>query len=128
MSHRIVDELRSWALHLTAALSARFPPPRAALGLPRYKFGVQVVIAEAKSQGFRMATRALWDPASDDLATESFSNVRTNGGQRAAWCSVTCSRALTRCRLRASPPCPSLPRASQENIFAVAVAYGVYLN
>ena len=59
-----------------------------ALGLPRYKFIVQLVIGENKGQGFRMATKCLWDSATDDFASEDYRN---------------------------------------DNIFAVAVAYGVYL-
>jgi hypothetical protein len=60
----------------------------AALELPRYKYVVQVVVGENKGEGARVSTRCMWDPATDALATESFTN---------------------------------------DAIFAVATAYGVYL-
>ena len=46
------------------------------------------MIGENRGQGFKMATRCLWDPECDDYACESYVN---------------------------------------DNIFAVAVAFGVYL-
>ena len=70
---------------LADALRARLK----ALGLPRYKFVVQLVVGENRGQGFKMATKQLWDPLCDDFACESYTN---------------------------------------DNIFAVAVAYGVYLS
>ena len=59
-----------------------------ALHLPRYKFVVHVVVGENRGQGFKLASRCLWDAACDDLATESYTN---------------------------------------DNIFAVATVFGVYL-
>ena len=59
-----------------------------ALGLPRYKFVVQLFVGENRGQGFKLATRALWDPVCDDMASESVVN---------------------------------------DNLFAVAVVYGVYI-
>jgi hypothetical protein len=69
-----------------AAAAARLPAPaqpppiftslpaplRAAVSTPRYKLFVQVVIAEAKGQGIRVASRMLWDPSSDVMASESY--------------------------------------------------------
>ena len=43
------------------------------LGAERYKLFVQVVVAEAKGQGLRVASRALWDDSSDVLASETLS-------------------------------------------------------
>ena len=45
-----------------------------ALQLPRYKFVVHVVVGENRGQGFKLASRCLWDAACDDLATESYTN------------------------------------------------------
>ncbi len=42
------------------------------MSTPRYKLFVQVVIAEAKGQGIRVASRMLWDPSSDVMASESY--------------------------------------------------------
>ena len=59
-----------------------------ALQLSRYKFVVHVVVAENRGQGFKLASRCLWDASIDDVATESYTN---------------------------------------DNIFAVATVFGVYL-
>ena len=45
-------------------------PSAPALGAPRYKLFVQVVVGEAKGQGVRVATRALWDTTTDMVASE----------------------------------------------------------
>ena len=52
-----------------------FPPPLllAAICPDRYKLFVQVVVAENKGQGLRVASRALWDASTDVLASETFS-------------------------------------------------------
>jgi len=46
------------------------------LQIPRYKYMVQVVVGERKSQGVRMGCRCLWDSETDNLASAEFSNVR----------------------------------------------------
>ena len=46
------------------------------LQIPRYKYMVQVVVGERKSQGVRMGCRCLWDSETDNFATAEFSNVR----------------------------------------------------
>ena len=48
----------------------------AELKYARYKFVVQVILGENKSQGVRVASRCLWDPETDNYATFSFKNVR----------------------------------------------------
>ena len=55
------------------------PPGRCALSLccaalstPRYKLFVQVTLAEARGQGVRVASRMLWDAASDVMASETY--------------------------------------------------------
>ena len=45
------------------------------LQIPRYKYMVQVVVGERKSQGVRMGCRCLWDSETDNFATAEFSNV-----------------------------------------------------
>ena len=47
--------------------------PRAAICPDRYKLFVQVVVAENKGQGLRVASRALWDASTDVLASETIS-------------------------------------------------------
>ncbi len=46
------------------------------LGLPRYKFMVQVLIGENRGQGVRMGSRCFWDSNTDSQASETFINVR----------------------------------------------------
>ena len=43
------------------------------MGYERYKLVVQVTIAEACSQGLRIASRCLWDPEVDNFAQFTFS-------------------------------------------------------
>ncbi len=45
-----------------------------ALGVPRYKIFVQVTVFEAKAQGARIASRALWNTSTDFFITEIVSN------------------------------------------------------
>eukprot|EP00658_Telonema_sp_P-2_P011819 TRINITY_DN14529_c0_g1_i17.p2 TRINITY_DN14529_c0_g1~~TRINITY_DN14529_c0_g1_i17.p2 ORF type:complete len:104 (+),score=22.33 TRINITY_DN14529_c0_g1_i17:251-562(+) len=44
------------------------------LQLPRYKFIVQVVIAEQKGQGIKLGCRSFWDTETDNYAEVSYSN------------------------------------------------------
>ena len=74
---------------VAAALTCPFadPSPRAsssplaALGLPRYKFVVQVSLGEVRGQGVRVASRCLWDTDTDNHASYSFRSD-------SVWCSV----------------------------------------
>ena len=57
-------------------IALNYPPPPSTQPLPaicpdRYKLFVQVVVAENKGQGLRVASRALWDPSTDVLASET---------------------------------------------------------
>ena len=58
------------------------------LGLPRYKFMVQVVLGEQRGQGVRMGSRSFWDTNTDNSASHTYTN---------------------------------------DNLFCVCVAFGVYL-
>merc|ERR1711918_295821 len=42
---------------------------------PRYKVVVQVTTGELKDQGVRVASRSLWDTATDNYSSSSFQNV-----------------------------------------------------
>merc|ERR1712205_161493 len=44
------------------------------LELPRYKYVVQVVIAEQKGQGIKMGCRSFWDTETDNYAEYTFQN------------------------------------------------------
>ena len=87
LSHTALKDAK-YSTEGTKAIADAIRSRLKALGLPRYKFIVQLVIGENKGQGFRMATKCLWDSATDDFASEDYRN---------------------------------------DNVFAVAVAYGVYL-
>ena len=80
------------------------------LQIPRYKYMVQVVVGERKSQGVRMGCRCLWDSETDNFATAEFSNVR-----------VESSRAHIFFLLHKNK------NEQQETIFCTCTAFGVYL-
>merc|ERR1711998_667491 len=44
------------------------------LELPRYKYVVQVVIAEQKGQGMKMGCRSFWDTETDNYAEYTYRN------------------------------------------------------
>merc|ERR1712146_590454 len=44
------------------------------LELPRYKYVVQVVIAEQKGQGIKMGCRSFWDTETDNYAEYTYQN------------------------------------------------------
>jgi hypothetical protein len=50
--------------------------PAADLGLPRYKVMVHATVAENKGEGVRVGTRCMWDAVTDNMASETFHNVR----------------------------------------------------
>lgn len=45
------------------------------LGYERYKLVVQVTVGEKNGQGIRMASRCLWDTATDNFASEFYENA-----------------------------------------------------
>lgn len=46
------------------------------MGYDRYKFIVQVLIGEKREQGLHFGTRCFWDSNTDNMASETFVNVR----------------------------------------------------
>lgn len=50
----------------------------AEMNLPRYKYVVQVVIGEQRGEGVRMGSRCFWDSETDNVANETYVNVRRN--------------------------------------------------
>ena len=73
-------------------LSSRAVPRRARgrflaeLGLPRYKFMVQVVVGEQRGEGVRMGCRTFWDTDTDAYASDTFINV--SGGTHTPACAI----------------------------------------
>lgn len=47
------------------------------MNLARYKYIVQVVIGEQRGEGVRMGSRCFWDSETDNIANETYVNVRT---------------------------------------------------
>lgn len=45
---------------------------KAQLRIPRFKFAVQVVLAENKGQGLRVCSKALWDDQFDNYSTYTY--------------------------------------------------------
>jgi tctex1 domain-containing protein 2 len=46
-----------------------------ALGLPRYKLVVHVTLGQQAGQGMRVASRGLWDAATDSFVSETYENA-----------------------------------------------------
>lgn len=46
------------------------------MNLARYKYVVQVVIGEQRGEGVRMGSRCFWDSETDNVASETYVNVR----------------------------------------------------
>lgn len=46
------------------------------MNLARYKYVVQVVIGEQRGEGVRMGSRCFWDSETDNVASETYINVR----------------------------------------------------
>lgn len=44
--------------------------------MPRYKIMVKVIIGEVKGQGFKVASKCLWDPTLDNFASYQFQNEK----------------------------------------------------
>ncbi len=61
-------------LPLTKDLCAEVQNAVTNMGYERYKFVVQVTIAEAAAQGLRISSRCLWDPEVDNYAEYTYSN------------------------------------------------------
>ncbi len=78
------NETANWTKEIATAIKNALKE----LGLPRYKFLVQVIIGEMKGAGVRCGCRCLWDQQTDKVAEATFQN---------------------------------------DTLFAVAVAFGVYL-
>lgn len=57
----------------TVQKQSRFFTPPTELAVPRYKVFVQLTVFEAKQQGVRVASRALWDTTTDFFIAETFS-------------------------------------------------------
>ena len=44
--------------------------------MPRYKIMIKVIIGEVKGQGFKVASKCLWDPSLDNFASYQFQNEK----------------------------------------------------
>lgn len=75
---------------------------------------VQVVVGQQRGAGVRMGSRCLWDSITDNKASETLVNVRS--------CPAAASLRLLPALQHTASRWPT-----QDNLFAVATAYGVYL-
>mmetsp|Transcript_8485 Transcript_8485/g.17012 ORF Transcript_8485/g.17012 Transcript_8485/m.17012 type:complete len:133 (+) Transcript_8485:36-434(+) len=71
------DEAKEWSLNVCENIKTRVKD----LNIPRYKIVVQATIGELRDQGVRVASRSLWDTATDNYASCSFRN-------QTLWCVV----------------------------------------
>mmetsp|Transcript_29451 Transcript_29451/g.54048 ORF Transcript_29451/g.54048 Transcript_29451/m.54048 type:complete len:120 (-) Transcript_29451:494-853(-) len=78
------DNTSSWAREISDDIKAKLKEENWA----RYKYVVQVFIAEQRGEGIRLASRCFWDQNTDNYAHDIYSN---------------------------------------ESLFCVAMAYGIYL-
>ncbi|KAG9392334.1 hypothetical protein J8273_5324 [Carpediemonas membranifera] len=78
---KIVDEKIGTATYdsdnatsLVKVISDEVRAQMVALNLDRYKYGVNTVISERRSQGMHVSMRNFWDTKSDNAVTYHFSN------------------------------------------------------
>eukprot|EP00904_Undaria_pinnatifida_P013628 jgi/Undpi1/9396/HiC_scaffold_27.g11853.m1 len=71
------EEAKEWSLNIADTIREGVKT----LNVPRYKIVVQVTIGEMKDQGVRVASRCLWDTATDNYASVNFKN-------QSLWCSA----------------------------------------
>jgi hypothetical protein len=64
------NETGNWTKEIATAIKTKLKE----LGLPRYKFLVQVIIGEMKGAGVRCGCRCLWDQQTDKVAEATFQN------------------------------------------------------
>ncbi len=64
------EEETVWTVSITEKVKQRVRE----LNYPRYKIVVQTVLAQAKNQGIRVASRCLWDTDTDNYASVQWSN------------------------------------------------------
>ncbi|CAM9140003.1 unnamed protein product [Ascophyllum nodosum] len=72
-----VEEAKEWSLNIADMIREGIKT----LKVPRYKIVVQVTTGEMKDQGVRVASRCLWDTATDNYASVQFRN-------QSLWCSA----------------------------------------
>ncbi|KEG09251.1 dynein light chain [Trypanosoma grayi] len=65
----VYDEVQSLIKDICSEIQQRV----VRLGYERYKFVTHVTVTEAAHQGIRVASRGLWDPATDGYATYTLS-------------------------------------------------------
>ena len=65
------DDAKEWSVAISDKVREAVT---ANLNLPRYKIIVQTTIGQCNDQGIRIASRCLWDTATDNYASTSFVN------------------------------------------------------
>ncbi|CAM9824785.1 unnamed protein product [Pylaiella littoralis] len=71
------EEAKEWSLNIADTIREGVKT----LNAPRYKIVVQVTIGQMKDQGVRVASRCLWDTATDNYTSVQFKN-------QSLWCSA----------------------------------------
>jgi len=64
------DNCSTWCREISDEVKQRLK----LLGMERYKWVVQVVIGEQKGAGVQVGCRCFWDPKTDNVAEEKFTN------------------------------------------------------
>ena len=65
------DIAKEWVISMSEQIKAGVKT----LSIPRYKTVVQVTVGQMKDQGVRVASRCLWDTATDNYASYSYQNA-----------------------------------------------------
>eukprot|EP00611_Tribonema_gayanum_P011634 TRINITY_DN21946_c0_g1_i1.p1 TRINITY_DN21946_c0_g1~~TRINITY_DN21946_c0_g1_i1.p1 ORF type:complete len:133 (-),score=32.29 TRINITY_DN21946_c0_g1_i1:17-415(-) len=73
------QEAKEWSLNIADAIREQIKQ----LSIPRYKVVVQVTVGQMKDQGVRVASRCLWDTATDNYASVNYKT-------QSLWCNVMC--------------------------------------
>ncbi|CAM9486983.1 unnamed protein product [Chrysoparadoxa australica] len=71
------EEAKEWSLNIADEIRAEVSK----LNITRYKIVVQVTVGQMKAQGVRVASRCLWDTATDNYASVSYKS-------QSLWCST----------------------------------------
>uniref|UniRef100_A0A7S2FB08 Dynein light chain n=1 Tax=Florenciella parvula TaxID=236787 RepID=A0A7S2FB08_9STRA len=72
------EEAKKWNTTICEKIKAQV---KAECDIPRYKIIVQVTLGQMKDQGVRVASRCLWDTATDNYASVEYANQHL-------WCSA----------------------------------------
>mmetsp|Transcript_27658 Transcript_27658/g.35953 ORF Transcript_27658/g.35953 Transcript_27658/m.35953 type:complete len:134 (+) Transcript_27658:115-516(+) len=72
------EDAKEWSITICDRIRAKV---KESCNIPRYKIIVQVTLGQIRDQGVRVASRCLWDTATDNYASVNYRN-------QTLWCSA----------------------------------------